>query len=79
MGLRGTGLIAPLEARKDAVLLLQRPRSGTLHLEHLVLANLHLGRDHVEVQVLSQDDNTGPLGRLVPRPHRLDRHDIAVL
>jgi len=65
MRLRRSWLVATLKSAEDAVLLQERLGRGPLHLHHLVLLNVALGRDCVKVKVLPQDDDTGPLVAVV--------------
>lgn len=61
MRLRRARLVAALEAREDTALLLQGARGSTLNFQHSCLADILVCRDNVEVQILSKDDDAGPL------------------
>jgi hypothetical protein len=72
------GLVAPAQAREDAVLLEQGATRGPLDLHHLRLLDAGVRRDDVEVQVLAEDDDARPvLQHLLGRPgHGLDGYRV---
>ena len=59
--LRRTRLIAPFQSTEDTVLLEKSAASRAFDLKDLGCFNVWFWRNHVEIEVFSEDDDTGAI------------------